>query len=760
MYPDNDTDNTTKFAVGRWAGPAIVILGMMLAACSDGSNGAAGAAGPAGTPGPVGPAGSSGGIPVTSAEKINVEISSASVPAGGGAPTVSVSLTNDLGQGLTGLPAGNIRFIIAQLTPGTNGSSSEWQSYVTRTSGGIPNAQATTETATSGTYVDNNDGTYEYTFAEALTDYAGGPVFDQTKTHRVGIEIRTNSGGFHPDNIPANNAPLDFLPTGGAPLFTRLIIDSDNCNACHDNLTRHGGARFEVEYCVLCHNPPSIDGDSGNTIDLKRLVHNIHSGRPDYQLIGRNGRVSEWSGVVWPQDIRNCATCHDESDADTPQAGNYRLVPNRAACGTCHYDDGTAGNGEHEYAIENGTHPGGFVFNDDSQCVDCHGPNGTVTNSDGRLVQVPVAHEIRTRTAAEAFEFNILSISDTAPGEFTAVTISVTDPTNSDATYNIQTDDPFTACDGGASRLRVNLAWSTTDYTNAGSGRTPALPLQFNPLTACGGTSTDNLDDTFTVTSTTAIPAGATGSMMAAIEGHPAVDADDDGSVDRLPVRNTVAFAPITDSSAVARRNIVDIDKCDDCHNELSMHGGNRTDEPQVCVACHNPNMTDIARRSGGSCLAEFGADDTSIDFKRMIHQMHASGQIGVPFDVCGFGSSAHTFDYVYPGHLNNCEGCHLEDTYYPVDGSEVLGTTVDVNDPATPTDDRVISPNTAVCSTCHTGELEIVHMTQNGGDFNATKAADYSLISSGVESCAVCHGPGRIADVKVMHEIDTFLFN
>ncbi|MCH7982316.1 MAG: hypothetical protein IID59_12520, partial [Proteobacteria bacterium] len=128
---------------------------------------------------------------MTSAEKINVEISGVSVPAGGGAPTVTLLLTNDLGQGLVGLPAGNIRFVIAQLTPGTNGGSSEWQSYVTRSSAGIPNAQATTETATAGTYIDNDDGTYEYTFANSLTAYPGGPVFDPSKTHRVGIEIRT-----------------------------------------------------------------------------------------------------------------------------------------------------------------------------------------------------------------------------------------------------------------------------------------------------------------------------------------------------------------------------------------------------------------------------------------------------------------------------------------------------------------------------------------------------------------------------------------
>jgi OmcA/MtrC family decaheme c-type cytochrome len=250
--------------------------------------------------------------------------------------------------------------------------------------------------------VDNNDGTYEYTFANALTAYPAGPAYDENKTHRVGVEIRTNTGGFLPENIPADNAPVDFLPIGAAPLFTRLIVNSDDCNACHDNLEMHGEARFDVEYCVQCHNPHSTDGDTGNTVDMKRLIHNIHSARADYQIIGFGGRLHDWSDLVWPQDIRNCETCHDEDNPDTPQASNWRLVANRAACGTCHYDDGDTLNGEHDYAIENGMHPFGLVFNDDTQCLDCHGPDGTVTDPDtGRLVQTPVAHEILEKAAGE-----------------------------------------------------------------------------------------------------------------------------------------------------------------------------------------------------------------------------------------------------------------------------------------------------------------------------------------------------------------------
>ena len=131
-----------------------------------------------------------------------------------------------------------------------------------------------------------------------------------------------------------------------------------------------------------------------------------------------------------------------------------------------------------------------------------------------------------------------------------------------------------------------------------------------------------------------------------------------------------------------------------------------------------------------------------------------------MPFDVCGFSNSVHSFEITYPGKINNCEGCHLADTYYPVDSALVFGTTFDVNDPAILTDDRVVSPNASVCSACHIEPLDIQHMELNGGDFNATKAADGTLVSSEIESFVICHGPGRSTDVKVVHKVGTFEFN
>ena len=50
--------------------------------------------------------------------------------------------------------------------------------------------------------------------------------------------------------------------------------------------------------------------------------------------------------------------------------------------------------------------------------------------------------------------------------------------------------------------------------------------------------------------------------------------------------------------------------------------------------------------------------------------------------------------------------------------------------------------------------------MEQNGADFAATKAADSTLISSGVESCQLCHGAGRSAGVDEVHGVSDFQFN
>ena len=520
-----------------------------------------------------------------------------------------------------------------------------------------------------------------------------------------GIEIRTNRGGFLPFNIPANNAPYDFVPVGGAPTETRLIVNTNTCNACHDTLELHGEARFDVEYCVTCHNPYSIDGDTaaeawGGTVDMKRMVHKIHNGiqlANGYFIVGFGNNVHDYSNVVFSQDVRNCQTCHQESDPTVPQASNWRTVPSRDACGSCHDEiDWTA--------VGPTGHPGNLSFPDDSQCIDCHGENSTVNNGE---LKVDFVHRILTLEESGNFQYNITSVTNTGRTQTPIIQFSVTNP-NDGSTYDLDTDTAFTTCAMGLSRLAIGIAWDTDDYQNTGSGNSPSLPVSINPLNACGGSSTPIGGNVFQVISPVAVPLTAFGTLAVTMEGHPAVDVDSNGTFERIAVTNAISYAAISNSGAEAqpRRNVVNISKCQDCHKQLTIHGNNRTDNPEVCVTCHNPNVTDVNRR-GGQCEIDLGLDDAPIDFKRMIHAIHASGTINVPVGICGFNNSTHIFDFIYPGKLNNCEGCHNPGDYYPVDPSQVLGTTVDTGpDPVVTTDDVVVSPNTSVCSACHPSDI------------------------------------------------------
>src|SRR5690606_13098209 len=136
----------------------------------------------------------------------------------------------------------------------------------------------------------------------------------------------------------------------------------------------------------------------------------------------------------------------------------------------------------------------------------------------------------------------------------------------------------------------------------------------------------------------------------------------------------------------------------------------------------------------------------------------------GVPYDVCGFGNNPVSLSFPYVGKLNNCEGCHADDSYYPVDSTQVLGTTVDANG-AGFNDDAVTSPNAAVCTACHTDGTARAHVEQNGGVFEQTQVKDdvTGLIAAGgdIETCSLCHGPGKSVDLRDAHGIGAFeVFN
>jgi OmcA/MtrC family decaheme c-type cytochrome len=241
------------------------------------------------------------------------------------------------------------------------------------------------------------------------------------------------------------------------------------------------------------------------------------------------------------------------------------------------------------------------------------------------------------------------------------------------------------------------------------------------------------------------------------------------------------AFHPATPQAAIVpnpRRQVVDIAKCMGCHDggqhgdttvpRLSLHGGNRNQNLNLCVMCHNANQTDVPYRYIATDPLISGPE-TAVDFKTMVHSIHSGGFRETPFVVIGRSSSINDYgDVRFPSTLRNCLNCHVENagkgSYELPLNASVLGTTtatgsvynvpaeamrsIDVN----PANDVKTSPTAAVCSSCHDKAEVRSHMTRRGGaSFSTTQSAIGVTVR---ERCASCHGPGKDKDVKKVHEV------
>ena len=737
-------------------------LTLLIAGCGEGDAGPAGPAGPPGPPGVV-----LTGTPAS----LKLAITRVTVAS---APVVEFSVTDGADIAYAGVTASALRFTFAKLVPGANGDPSAWQSYINVLEdadvgpGLVDQIQAATDTG--GTLVNHGDGSYTYTFGTDVTAVTSplAVAYVNTLTHRLGMSVNIGNG------VEAVNGTYDFIPlTGSTTLIaSREITATASCNECHGRLEIHGGSRVENKFCVTCHNPGSTDANSGNTVDFTVMVHKIHMGHDlpsviaggAYSIYGRNDELHDYSLVHYPQDKNNCTKCHDGGDAATPQGDNWALVPTLQACGACHDDvDFAAGVA--------GGHAGGVTTNN-ADCTACHAAGRIAGSVEENHVNLLLAESTK-------YQFNLLGVTNTAPTQLPRVTYSITNPLT--GTPYLLTDSPI-----ANGSINARMSFGNTDYHNTGSATANSAPASSISLSLTSG-ATNNGDGTYSKSFTTAVPAAATGSGTMAMEGRVAVDVQGatwhsapDGTRDRIPVETQVIYFAITDAMVEDRRSVTDTAKCQQCHgilNGLVLHGGSRNDNNYDCVTCHNPDNTDIAQRpidpdgtkNGINTAAGDGLEEASIDFRVLIHSIHGGAMRVNPYWVYGNGGTAYDFSHaVFPGRLERCETCHYEDTYYPLeDTTGVLGVTVNSGStvisrtPVTFTpaganvnhaDDLNISFSAAACGACHDSSLSRSHMELNGALYTALQT---TLSTTTPETCAICHGPGRSADVKVVHGFD-----
>jgi OmcA/MtrC family decaheme c-type cytochrome len=568
----------------------------------------------------------------------------------------------------------------------------QYRSYTNRTvTSPITEVTAIQPSAESGASVLLEEGTYAFTFATRLPE-----DFDPDATHTVGIYMTRDLEEFELGEEVAN-AVYHFVPSGGPVETIREVALTQTCNNCHDPLEAHGGARREVALCVMCHTRDAIDPDTGNTIDFPEMVHKIHRGAElpsveagtPYQIIGFRQSVNDYSTVEFPQDIRNCRSCHP---ADAAQSFAHVMEPNRSSCGSCH-DDVNFLTGENHASLPQIS---------DNLCANCHFPQGELEFD----VSIIGAHTIPNRSEQLAgLNLEILGVTNTNPGDTPTVSFRLTN----NAGEMIQPGDlPF---------FNMVLAGPTIDYSFLAQERA----VEGSIATETG----------FSYTFATPLPEDAAGTFTIGSEAFRNVTLNP-GTEQEFSVRETaenpVFNFGVTDPVPVPRRTVVSDASCENCHNDLALHGTIRHNT-DYCVLCHQPNEDDSGVRPPEALPAR------TIDFKVLVHRIHSGEDLENDYTIAGFGSRLINFNEVrYPGDRRNCEACHVGNSYgVPSGGSLPTPAPSEYYSP--------IPPNSAACIGCHDDLDSAAHTFINTAPFG--------------ESCGVCHGSDAEFAVPRVHARD-----
>jgi OmcA/MtrC family decaheme c-type cytochrome len=703
----------------RSTGIALMFVGLLLllAACGRSEqslppvvSGPAGPQGAAGPQGPEGPAGAQGppgqaGISFSPGPGAGLiaKITQAEFPSGGN-PIVKVAITDNEGRPLPAESLEGFGFTVAQVLVDSETGLSKVQSLLLREVEGQPytfageRRQPVLEKATqafadtTGTWQETGDGQLTYTFANNLSVSP-----DPSLATMVGIYAYKDNRAWVANDV------YTFVPANGELAEPPQAVTTEACQACHNPLALHGGTRREVPLCLTCHTDQTIDPETGNTVDFKVMVHRIHAGAQlpsvqagdPFHIVGFRQTVFDFSKGVWPQDIRNCETCHTGS----PQSEAFMTSPSTVACLACH---------DNVNLITGENHPGGSQT--DARCAACHTPSGQEFDA-----SITGAHTIPVKsTSIKGVNLEILEVEGAAPGGNPSVTFKITD--NSGQVIAPNEMDV----------ISVTMAGPTSDYLNR---VTEAIFRKTAESTGLPPEIEDLGDGSYRYTLKAEISREASGTYAFALEGY--VNENVRGL--ETPVRvagfNPVVYAALDGGNPQERRQVVDQQSCSACHQDLALHGGQRQNV-QYCVMCHNPTASDEARRP------EEAMPPVPITLKSLVHSIHKGKSASQPVIFYGFGGNQYDFsNVIFPGNLAECQTCHLPNTYgLPLPGG-VQPTTLTQGGEIL----SITGPIAATCSSCHDAQPVAGHI-------------ELATTSEGVETCQVCHGPGKEKDVYKVH--------
>ena len=654
--------------------------------------------------------------------QVIASIVNATIP-GDNRPEVEFSLMDGNGNPIDPADLGSLRFTIAKIVEGDVAGKplyTHYENYVTQ------EVMNQVGSATPGT-VTAHQATYDAGNAADVSMLGGGNLLfkfrnaidiqpsDMGLTHTIGAQIE-----YEVDGVETVANPLfNFVPNGDPVTAVRELSDTISCNACHDKLAIHGGGRQEFGLCILCHNPApdNIDPDSGNPIDMANMIHKIHRGADlpfaatqPYIIYGFRNAEHNYSHVVFPQDIRNCDSCHTGAIAKGTgaQADQYLSTPSRRACGACHEDV--------NFVTGAGHGPGGGIPQaDDSICANCHPTMGSEFD-----MSVAGAHTNPLKsTQIAGLNAEILEIQNAAPGSAPLVRFRLFENDN----------DPIDI--GTLSSVSVNFAGPTTDFSEQKSQSATSATVE--------------VVGTYAFQMTQVIDASATGTYAFGMEARAneyEIVAGDEKSAVRESAFNPVVYVDlVTGATGTPRRQAVAISNCNNCHDLLRLHGTLRSNA-EYCVFCHRPGQTDNPFRANlVAANPTVDATPVTINFKEMIHKIHRGAGLDNGYIVAGRNGSLHDYGHVgFPGRIQNCEMCHIPDGQSIPTPDGALATVIESASPYMQVGE--IPPQTAACTACHDSDAAVAH-------------ANSFVNLTGAENCADCHGKAHEWGYDIVHFVD-----
>jgi OmcA/MtrC family decaheme c-type cytochrome len=570
-------------------------------------------------------------------------------------------------------------------------------------------------------------------------------------------------------NRPVANGLLDVVnPVGGgvgtAPTSaypTKNVVTTAACNGCHDPLAIHGGGRREVKFCQVCHNAkteiagnPAAGGPGWDNTNLVKLVHGVHRSYNLGSTSGNPAGAGDFSEVTYPQDIRNCTTCHQGGT----NSDNWKTKPTITGCTSCHYTISFVSPAPAGKTLHSG---GSVVPLNNSTCAFCHPASGGLAGiTDKHATENVTPNNSTVPGTLKSFEYGINSVTVASATNVATIKFWI----KQDNVFLNLGDNVITrpsGFSGGPSFLfayalpQDNVA-APADYNNRGrtNGQPETLSIVGLPVVAH-----DNTFAEYTVTRTNAFPAGAIMRAVALqgyftqISGGPGLD--NVGRHTFSVVKNVTGDAVrrvAVESGYTNNNNPVTGQPlgCLQCHEIFEGHGGNRVSNAQVCVMCHNPNMTSSARTFAATpvnpdIVALYGTDplqypEVSNNFKELIHGLHGASKRTTNFvDIRNFrdGVLLQGDEITYPGNPMHCGKCHLNNLYQNIQTTGRLLTTaktttgvagetvaqINAARASVPNaTDLVNTPAASACGHCHDSVTARSHFVAMGGEVRAPR--------------------------------------